>query len=67
MSACLYRLATWMNTVPDPNEITAELACFIVRQALQGFCKLYAYYCEIALWPIVAKQTQRAADVKALC
>jgi hypothetical protein len=44
MLACLYRLATWMNKVSDPNVMCicdySRLACFIVRQALQGFNKL---------------------------
>ncbi len=29
-----------MNKVSDPNDITAELACFILRQAQQDFSKL---------------------------
>ena len=43
-----------MNKVSDPNEITAELACRIVRQALQSFSKLtyviVTWHCG-SLWP----------------
>ncbi len=54
MLACLYGLATWMNKVSDPNEITAKLACCIVRQALQGCSKVkhvvVTLHCG-SLWP----------------